>query len=389
MIPSDSFDILVVGAGPAGSCAALAAVRAGVRTLLVDAKPRMGGRPHCGEFVPRRLFQEFSFPRDCIVQSVDSMHTSIIDRLRTVDEGIAPPGLQSGPQPEQGAASRSGKVVETPSPGFMIDRSRFDRNLARDAAANGATVLCSTRLSGRERGAWILTSGREELRVRPRYVIAADGALSSVAAILGLERSEVLAGTQIEAPMPQPLDRTFVFLYRDIVGGYGWLFPKNQVANVGIGMVTGTPAQPQRVFRSFLEYLVDLGMIRPGRLARSSGVIPVSGMRDPLVCGTVVFCGDAAGLTHPITGAGIPQAVFSGHLAGSAVAAAVKSGEERRLKQYEEEIVGRYRGVLSHGLAKRRLMMTRWAEDDFQATCEQTWIAFPGYKKRVRGIMAP
>jgi digeranylgeranylglycerophospholipid reductase len=362
MIDFHTLDILIVGAGPAGSAAAAAAAKEGAATLLIDAKPRIGGQPHCGEFVPSRLFQEFQLSADCIIQDVERMETYVSDSL----------------------FAEIGTKTETVSPGYMIDRARFDRDLAREAAFQGATVLCSTRLIRREDDHWILMYNGDEVTIIPRYVIAADGALSTVASALHMERPDILTGIQIEAPLVASQNNTFVFLEKSIVGGYGWLFPKRNVANVGMGMVTNTDTHPRRVFDAFAESLVGTGMIRRGRLARSGGVIPVSGPRRPLVSGNVIFCGDAAGLTHPITGAGIPQALFSGYLAGSSAAAALKTGNPQHLKDYDSEITGRYHGVLEHALAKRKLMMTRWNDPDFQDTCEQTWIAFKKYRKRVR-----
>ncbi len=199
-----------------------------------------------------------------------------------------------------------------------------------------------------------------------------------------LSRPEVLLGVQQEVPLVGRLEGTFIFLDKSLVGGYGWLFPKGTTANVGIGTVPGTGTRPALLLEQFLERLRKLEMIRPGRLAVSSGLIPVSGMRERLVIENVFFCGDAAGLTHPITGAGIPQAVISGELAGRAAASAVKNGDDRFLTRYEEEVREIYHGVLSHARSKRVFMMEHWNEADFDQTCEQTWIAFKGYRKRIR-----
>ncbi|MBM3303453.1 MAG: geranylgeranyl reductase, partial [Deltaproteobacteria bacterium] len=108
------------------------------------------------------------------------------------------------------------------------------------------------------------------------------------------------------------------------------------------------------------------------------------GLRERLVRDNVILCGDAAGLTHPVTGAGIPQAVLSGALAGRASAQAARTGNVQSLIDYESEIRAHYGGALGHALAKRRLMTRLWDHQDFSSTCEQTWIAFKGYSRRVR-----
>lgn len=362
-------DILVVGAGPAGSRAAAAAAREGARVVLVDAKTRIGEQPHCGEFVPARLFSEFGLDRDSILQSVDTMETRVL-------EGSAAEGFSFGAT----ILSR-----ETTSPGFVIDRPRFDRDLARNAAAKGATVLCSTRLLRREGPVWFASSSGEDLSFQPKAVVAADGAISRVAKCVGLDSPEVLAGAQCEVPLAaRPLHRTIVFLHPSFVGGYAWLFPKGTVANVGLGIIPGNGVSPARLLQGFLAFLRSEGLVRSGCLARTGGVIPVSGLRESLVRDNVIFCGDAAGLTHPITGAGIPQAVLSGEAAGLAAAKAAKSGDYRYLVEYEAQMTGAYSGVMKHARSKRNFMTDRWNQADFAALCEETWIGFRGYNKRIR-----
>jgi digeranylgeranylglycerophospholipid reductase len=392
MLLADTWDILVVGAGPAGSSAAAASAKEGARTLLIDSKQRIGEQPHCAEFVPRRLFTEFDLDRRVIVQSVGSMATCILhrefgDRLESTQGGS-----RSGQRVEHkgrvekplGPPLTCVRTTETISPGFLIDRVRFDRTLARCAVAMGATVLNSTRLVNRKNERWIVRCADREIPIKAGFVVAADGALSTVGRVVGFERPELLNGLQVHVPLTKPLDRTFVFLEKSIRGGYGWLFPKGSVANVGIGVAEGDDVHPNEILEQLLGHLLDVGMIQPGRLARGGGVIPVSGLRESLVHDTAVLCGDAAGLTHPITGAGIPQAVFSGTLAGQAAARAVKTGNAHSLFDYESQIRAHYGGVLRHAVAKRRLMMQCWNEPDFQSTCERTWIAFKGYSRRLR-----
>jgi len=363
-------DILVVGAGPAGARAARSAAEAGCNTLLIDAKPRIGEQPHCGEFVPTRLFTEFDLNRDCIQQKVDFMETRIL-------------GLSASPaylNPDKAVL----RCTRIPSPGYIIDRVRFDRDLAREAASKGATVMCATRLLRREGRSWIVRCEGQEVLVKSALTIAADGPASSVAATLGMKRPDLLQGLQAEVPLTTSLDGTFIFLDKDFVGGYGWLFPKGTTANVGIGIVPGLGASGSQALQKFLERLRENGFVKPGRLALAAGVIPVSGLRENLVAGGVIFCGDAAGLTHPITGAGIPQAVLSGYLAGRAAAEALRTDSSQSLVGYENEIRAIYNGIINHALSKRALMMQHWNELDFESICEETWIGFKGYKKRIR-----
>lgn len=382
-------DILVVGAGPAGSCAACAAATQGVETLLIDAKTRIGEQPHCGEFVPAQLFTEVGLDRGSIMQRVESMETRIIGPSNEAApaSGQHFDALLSGSElsGRERVEKRTMRVTTSASPGFIIDRVRFDRDLARDAAAKGATVLCATRLIRRENDSWILRHGGTDFRVNPKFVIAADGAASTVARALALRNRQYVRGIQVEVPLVAERTGTVVFLDQELVGGYGWLFPKGKTANVGLGVTARDDVHPPELLEEFVAQLLQEGLIRPGRLARSGGLIPVSGIREQIMIGNVILCGDAAGLTHPITGAGIPQAVVSGHLAGRCAATAVRMGSREPLVEYEAEVRACYRGVVNHALAKRALMMSLWDSEDFVHTCERTWIGFKGYRQRVRG----
>jgi digeranylgeranylglycerophospholipid reductase len=155
-------------------------------------------------------------------------------------------------------------------------------------------------------------------------------------------------------------------------------------------MVKAEEASPQAILGNLLELLKQDGLIRAGILARWSGIIPVSGLRNRLVNGTVLFCGDAGGFTHPITGAGIAQAVISGKCAGREAAKALYSGDyDSILPEYETEMRSHFGGVLQHARFKRDLMIKHWDEKDFLGLCKKTWIAFRGYGKRERNPGCP
>ena len=116
----NSYDIVIVGAGPAGSSAALAATKRGGKVLLIDWNQRIGVPVRCGEFVPQMIARHADFPSHCILQRIKKMKTHL-------------PG---------------GSVFEMKSPGYMIDRSLFDRELAASAALAGAEVSIGTRGAG-------------------------------------------------------------------------------------------------------------------------------------------------------------------------------------------------------------------------------------------------
>lgn len=369
-------DLLVVGAGPAGCSAARAAASRGVKTLLIDAKTRIGEPSHCGEFVPDRLFSEYPLDRACVMNRVEFMETRVVSLDSTTGS------LSGSESPED--SMRPLCTSETKSSGYIIDRVRFDRDLARAAAHEGAVVVCAARLVGVDRSGWTFRHHGQTHTVAPRFVIAADGALSRVTSLMGMSRPAFVRGIQVEAPLNEGSDRCLIFLDPLFAGGYGWVFPKTTSANVGLGTVMRKDVRLMSLLDLFLAKLTEKKIIRPGRFAVSGGLIPISGLRPELVKENVILCGDAAGLTHPITGAGIPQAVVSGTLAGTCAADALTSGSEEPLLAYQNEIYAMYRGVIGHASAKRLLLTKFWRTWDFLQLCQETWIGFKGYRHRVR-----
>jgi flavin-dependent dehydrogenase len=275
--------------------------------------------------------------------------------------------------------------VHVESPGFIIDRARFDRDYARRASAAGAFLLCAARLTGMDGETLLVRRGADLLRFSAKLTIAADGAVSTVGRLLGFARPNTLIGAQREIPLKKPLSHTTVVMTPWIFQGYGWLFPKGRVANVGVGVAAGSGVRPNDVLDRLVGLFRDDGLLGPGELARYRGLIPVSGMRSTTVVGNTLFCGDAAGLTHPVTGAGVPQAVVSGRLAGLAAAALIRDGRKEALVEYDRELRVRFAGPLEHAASKRGVMEARWGGGDFTDLCRETWIGFKGYRVRVRG----
>lgn len=358
MISRTDWELMVVGAGPAGSMAATVAASKGLAVLLIDAKPRIGEQPHCGECVQAGLFDEFNLDKSCWIQPLERMSTYILD------------------SPE--STTNISKAAEIPMKGITIDRVRFDRDLARTAASAGATVISSARFVRRESGAWIVRFGERELPIRPRIVVAADGARSRVAAEMGIQRGEFGTGLQLEVPVPAPTKTVSIYLCRAFYGGYGWLIPKGTTCNVGIGVVARPSTNLPKLLGAFLESLSGWGMISSGKLAVYAGSVPFSGIQEPLVKENVIFCGDAGGFTDPLTGSGIAQAISSGNLAGEAAARAVETGTLLPLNNYGEMMTASYRQSQQPALAARKLMMSRWDEPDFEKTCKETWLSSLG-----------
>jgi flavin-dependent dehydrogenase len=133
-----------------------------------------------------------------------------------------------------------------------------------------------------------------------------------------------------------PHDATDIFLRPDYCGGYAWLFPKGAVANVGVGISIESRKSLKPLLDALCQKLAEERRIGTRTFALTGGAIPVGGrLRSIARLGrtAVLLAGDAAGLTNPVTGAGIASAVQSGALAGSA-AIALLAGRAAALDEY-------------------------------------------------------
>lgn len=344
-------DVLVVGSGPAGAAAAREAARRGLGVLLVERREAIGVPVQCAEFVPMPL-------------------------LRTVRE------TASRVQEVEGMLTMlpSGAGHHSVFPGIMIDRARFDQGLADLAVAAGAELWTCCQFLGWDGETAVLRRGAaERIAVRPRLLIGADGPHSMVAAAVGLDHQAVVYTRQYTVPLLHPYPDTDIFLADDFPGGYGWLFPKGPVANVGLGADRRFADNLKTPLDHLHRQMVARGLVGPEILGRTGGAIPVGGMRT-MVHGPVVLVGDAAGLTHPITGAGIPAAVISGARAGQA-AAEWLGGDGDALESFAEDMRDQFGPAIGRAVARRKALEAVWrqpaAQDD--RVMRSGWIAFEEY----------
>lgn len=346
-------DVLVVGLGPGGGTAARQAAAAGLRVLAIDKKRRIGEPVQCAEFVPLPL-RPYTLAAGVLTQPVAGMKSFL----------------------------PSGAVERSAFPGLMIDRAAFDRALAAAAESEGAQLQTQAHLvdvdAPRSR-ARIARAGAVR-EVRYRVLIAADGPHSPTAAALGLPPLEMVYTRQYTTPLLQTYRDTDVWLSEDFPGGYGWLFPRGAVANVGLGADRRLAPDMKRPLDRLHARLVAQGIVGERIVARTGGAIPVGGLRAALVCGNVLFVGDAAGLTHPITGAGIGAAIASGERAGTAAAAFI-GGNVQAFAEFDADVRDQFEFTLARAVARRGELAACWrdARARNDGTLRRSWIAFPEY----------
>jgi geranylgeranyl reductase family protein len=348
-----AFDVLVVGLGPAGASAATAAASRGARVIAIDRK-RLAGEPvQCAEFVPALIGQQIpDLERHCR-QRIRAMTTFVEDE---------PPHLK------------------TQFSGVMIDRRAFDAALVTRAEQAGAQTWFGLSLRAIDAdGTARLSDGS---RLSTRVIIGADGPRSAVGAAVGIENTVLAETRQMTVPLLMPFEETDIFLSHKLPGGYAWLFPKGDVANLGLG---GDPRWRSR-FKPLLDdvhaQLAAQGRVGRAVLSHTGGAIPSGGMLEPVATlgpAQVLLAGDAAGLTNPITGAGILAAVISGEMAGEA-AAALAAGDTDAAAAYREDLADLFEASLARAVGRREvLLQIHAAHKPDPSDLRRAWISFPEY----------
>jgi geranylgeranyl reductase family protein len=349
-------DVLVVGLGPAGACAAAEAARAGARVLAVERNAEPGLPVQCAEFVPKMLGADVGAVAAARVQDIATMETFVLEEPADIT-----PDFQ----------------------GQMIDRARFDQALIAGAQAAGAECRFSTPL--RE----IMADGRALIgdgeEITARAIVGADGPRSPVGRALGCVNADLLETRQITVDLIHPHHGTDIFLRPEITGGYAWLFPKGGLCNLGLGLIPAERARLKPLLGALHAELIAAGRVGARVHRTTGGLIPVGGItalagrvgRVP-----VLLAGDAAGLTNPVTGAGISSAVVSGRLAGQA--AAILAGQPEAAAGYAEEVRDLFGPSLALALRRRRALMARYAQGGAPdaRVLRDGWIAYPQYWSR-------
>lgn len=346
-----SADVLIVGLGPAGASAALAACRAGARVVAIDRKRTAGLPVQCAELVPA------AFAQDCA--ALGAAFSQSVSRMRTFVED-APPDSSDA------------------FPGYMLERGCFDGCLIDAARAAGADCRSGQSVARIEADGTVETSAGSVLRAR--VVIGADGPLSTVGRMMGVRNRDFVWARQLTVALHAPHDATDIFLSSSFPGGYGWLFPKRNVANLGVGVTAGTRPRLKALLAALYFRLREEGRVGAVSGPPTGGMIPVGGMLPGSLRRTdrlFLLSGDAAGLTNPVTGAGIHAALVSGRLAGMA-AAAFAQGDRRAGEDYAEELHDIFAASLARAL-KRRRELWQFHRTPAPAALRAGWVAYPQY----------
>lgn len=326
----ERWDVVVVGAGPAGASAARAAAALGARTLLVDHRPELGQPVQCGEFLPAREELADLFDAPALLRVAYEIPTATVLRATRQLACVSP----------------SGRRYAFPLAGCTVSRRAFDKALALRAEGAGAELRYPLGVTSVRDGTVRCADGS---RLEAAAVVAADGPTSTVGASVGF-RPERTMFRMITATADGPVgDEIALYFGREAPRGYAWSFPRAEDLNVGLG-IPSVPAG--RTLRGLLDRFLARTGLGPAR-ERTAWWVPVGPPPPSLVVGRTAFAGDAANLVMATNGGGIPTAMLSGHLAGTAAARAAE--EEAPLADYDRAWRSALAGPLARGARLQRL----------------------------------
>jgi digeranylgeranylglycerophospholipid reductase len=351
------YDVVVVGAGPAGAATARFAAQAGLRVLLLDKKGELGTPVQCSGAVSANALAECGVPvsAEFVVEPVYGFK-------------VYASGGQALP------IDYRDKGLTEPL-GYVVDRKRFDRFLTRLAIAAGAELWLKSRAVGLERaGGWaILAVERfgQRQQVTARVVVGADGVMSQVGLMAGLRSpvpprdlasclQYIVEGVETSGLLEVVVGRAHA------PGGYAWIFPKGPgMAEVGLGVTRDLGHDARWHLERFMsESFMRARFARARIVEVQGGGVPLAAAHKHMAADNLILVGDAARQVNPITGGGIHTALRSGRMAGQFLGQALPAApaaSRATLKGYHDL----WHAELGHALAELYQMKTAiFAEAD-------------------------
>jgi geranylgeranyl reductase family protein len=329
-----NYEVVVVGAGPAGSTAAKNLAENNIKVLLIDKETFPRDKP-CGGGLPIRTLKRFPYlEKNNLIDSYSStlyFHTPSLQY--TVD------------------------IVKNQPFVAMVLREKFDAGLVNLAIKSGAIFLAGkTVVDLKTKNDRVQVRLNDGTTIDTLYVIAADGMWSPLTKhFYGSQNMHNIGICVVEEyPLSKTImDRFFgaqrcIHIHMNVFGmvGYGWVFPKKEHVNIGLAEFRQaiTPKTGKKNLRTlyaqYLSLLKEKNII-PDNLestALHGGVFPTIPMEQTHTP-RALLCGDAGGLTNPLTGEGIYYAMVSGEIASKTLMRAMENNDhdDRIMSRYQRE----------------------------------------------------
>jgi geranylgeranyl reductase family protein len=291
------YDVVVIGSGPAGALAALELAKNNIKVAILD-KATLPRYKTCGGGLVFRGRKLLDFNLDSVIEREFKSITIAMTDSNT-----------------QFKVKRDVPIVS------MVMRDKFDHFLVEKAVKEGAILYDTTKVtdisfSGKE----LLISTSKDTFVA-NFIIAADGALSPTAKIMGWKDNRLLIpALEYEVTVSDAdfkrLSQELRFDLDAIPQGYGWIFPKKDHLSIGVASATRGKKDLKKYYRKYLE-LLDINAVINEE--RHGAQIPLSPREEGFFKNNVLLVGDAAGFADPITAEGISNAMYSGILAAKSI----------------------------------------------------------------------
>ncbi len=326
-----TFDVAVVGAGPAGCTAARVAATHGLNTVVFETRKHVGVPVQCGEYLPVPEEMKNLLPNSPrISRLVDVPKELITNRTSRL--------LLVTPLNQRFKFNLYANI---------INRAKFDQYLAHQAEDAGAQIHLETTVLKRTGSNQLLIRDKSsQQKITAKIVIGADGTQSRVARSIGIQyanRARDLSPTiqYVVTNVDCDPNTTEMYFGKNIApGGYAWIIPKDEsTVNIGLGfrhIFTSPVDTALSYLKRFLyshpavAYRMKNGVV----LRKTGAIVPAGGPMIKTYSDSVLLVGDAAGHVMASNGGGIPTALGGGEIAGIAAAQNLKEGTP--LSWYEE-----------------------------------------------------
>ena len=321
------YDVVVVGAGPAGTVTARFAAESGAKVLVIERRQEIGAPVLCGEGVSRKIDE-----------------WGMLDGKRWIANKMAGARIYS---PDGTMVKLSAEMAGNET-GYVVYRDIFDQELARKASEAGVKIIMNTNATGllREKEKIIGVKAKqydEDFEIEADLVVGCDGVESKIGQWAGIETR--LDPKDLETCCQYTLTNidckdAFCDFYlgkKIAPGGYVWVFPKGKdIANVGIGILgnLSEAGMPKKLLDDFISNNPNLKNGNPIRFLAGAVPVanPVESVRDNLI-----LVGDSARQVDPITGGGITHCLEAGKIAGETIGKAIEQQkfDKETLSVYE------------------------------------------------------
>ncbi len=283
----ETYDVAIIGAGPAGGSAGLHAAKAGLKTVILEEHQTIGEPVHCGECLSEisEIRTGIKFPKEAISLPVNGVRV------------VFPDG--------------SDRFVT--EKGFVLEKHTFEQWLAGEAQNAGAELSLGSRATALERqdGTWKIATSKGEIRAK--LILDASGAAGVANRLLNLNpRFKVTTGIQYELTgIPHTGYLDFYLWPRLAPGGYLWMIPKCDT-RANVGLVTHDITKAKVYLDQFVK---EMGWEAKPKIKTFGGPIPSSGPVEKTFADGIMLIGDAAGFTSPLFEGGTQLGLVSGKLA--------------------------------------------------------------------------